>query len=51
VPKVVVHISWQGRTTFTLDDEYVVRHDGEKVGEQGGDFTRRGALATGYAPL
>ena len=37
--KVVVQISWQGRTTFTLDDDYVVRRDGEKLGEQGGDFT------------
>jgi len=37
--KVVVHISWQGRTAFTLDDEYVVWRDGEKLGEQGGDFT------------
>jgi hypothetical protein len=37
--EVVVQISWQGRTAFTLDDEYVVRRDGEKVGGQGGDFT------------
>jgi hypothetical protein len=37
--KVVVHISWEGRTVFTLDDEYVVRRDGEKLGDQGGDFT------------
>ena len=39
MPEVVVHISWEGHTTFTLDDEYVVRCDGEKLGEQGGDFT------------
>jgi hypothetical protein len=39
MPEVAVHISWEGRTAFTLDDEYVVRRDGEKLGEQGGDFT------------
>jgi hypothetical protein len=32
-------IVWEGRTTFTLDDEYAVRRDGEKLGEQRGDFT------------
>ena len=37
--EVVIHISWEGGTVFTLDDEYVVRRDGEKLGEQGGDFT------------
>jgi hypothetical protein len=36
--EVVVHISRQGRA-FTLDAEHVVRRDGEKLGEQGGDFT------------
>jgi hypothetical protein len=37
--EVVIHLSWEGGTTFTLDDEYVVRRDGEVLGEQGGDFT------------
>jgi hypothetical protein len=39
MPKVVIHINWADRATFSLDDEYVVRRDGEKLGEQGGDFT------------
>jgi len=37
--KIIVHIVWEGRTTFTLDDEYAVRRDAEKLGEQRGDFT------------